>query len=71
MIPVKSKIESYTIPEGKKEIKKLVDLIIQWAEVNIKIGKKRKIRPLVTISNSRSTKYCGTITLQIRPLWFT
>ena len=59
MIPGKSKIESYTIPEGKKEIKKLVELIIQWAEINIKMGKKRKIRPLVTISNSRSTKYCG------------
>ena len=59
MIPGKSKIESYTIPEGKKEIKKLVELIIQWAEVNIKMGKKRKIRPLVTISTSKNTKYCG------------
>jgi len=59
IIPGKSKIENYTIPEEKKEIKKLVELIIQWAEVNIKMGKKRKIRPLVTISTSRNTKYCG------------
>ena len=60
IIPGKSSIKSYKIPEEKKEIKKLVELIIQWAEANIKMGKKRKIRPLVTISNSKNTKYCGT-----------
>ena len=60
IIPEKSNIESYTIPKGKKEIKNLVELIIQWAEVNIKMGKKRKIRPNVTISISKNTKYCGT-----------
>ena len=54
-----SKIKRYKILEEKKEIKKLVELIIQWAEVNIKMGKKRKIRPLVSISNSKNTKYCG------------
>jgi hypothetical protein len=60
IIPSKSTIKSYKIPEEKKKIKMLVVLIIQWAEVNIKMGKKRKIRPLVTISNSKNTKYCGT-----------
>jgi len=60
IIPGKSSIKSYKIPEEKKEIKKLVELIIQWAEVNIKMGKKRKIRPIVTISISKNTKYCGT-----------
>jgi hypothetical protein len=60
IIPSKSKIESYKIPKENKEIKKLVELIIQWAETNMKMGKKRKIRPLVTISNSKNTKYCGT-----------
>ena len=60
VIPSKSSIKSYKIPEEKNEIKNLVISIIQWAEANIKMGKKRKIRPLVTISNSRSTKYCGT-----------
>ena len=60
IIPSKSTIKSYKIPEEKKKIKMLVVLIIQWAEVNIKMGKKRKIRPLVTISNSMNTKYCGT-----------
>ena len=60
IIPSKSKIESYKIPKEKKEIKKLVELIVQWAEINIKMGKKRKIRPLVTISTSMNTKYCGT-----------
>ena len=55
----KSSIKSYKIPEEKNEIKNLLISIIQWAEANIKMGKKRKIRPLVTISNSRSTKYCG------------
>ena len=60
IIPSKSTIKSYKIPEEKKKIKMLVVLIIQWAEVNIKMGKKRKIRPLVTISNSMNTRYCGT-----------
>ena len=60
IIPSKSTIKSYKIPDEKKEIKKLVESIIQWAEVNIKMGKKRKIRPLVTISTSKNTKYCGT-----------
>jgi hypothetical protein len=60
IIPSKSTIKSYNIPEEKKKIKMLVVLIIQWAEVNIKMGKKRKIRPLVAISNSKNTKYCGT-----------
>jgi hypothetical protein len=59
IIPGNSKIEKHKIPEGKKEIKKLVELIIKWAEDNIKMGKKRKIRPLVTISTSKNTKYCG------------
>jgi len=60
IIPSKLTIKSYKIPEEKNEIKSLVISIIQWAEANIKMGKKRKIRPLVTISNSRNTKYCGT-----------
>ena len=60
VIPSKSSIKSYKIPEEKNEIKTLVISIIQWAEANIKMGKKRKIRPLVTISNSMNTKYCGT-----------
>ena len=60
IIPSKSTIESYKIPKGKKEIKNLVTSIIQWSEIHIKMGKKRKIRPLVTISNSKNTKYCGT-----------
>ena len=60
IIPSKLKIESYKISEEKNEIKSLVIYIIQWAEANIKMGKKRKIRPLVTISTSKNTKYCGT-----------
>lgn len=60
IIPGKSKIENYKVPEEKNKIKNLVKSIIQWAEINIKMGKKRKIRPLVTISNARNTKYCGT-----------
>ena len=59
IIPGKSSIKSYKIPEEKNEIKNLVISIIQWAEANIKMGKKRKIRPLVTISTSKNTKYCG------------
>jgi len=59
IIPSKLTIKSYKIPEEKKEIKMLVELIIQWAAVNIKMGKKRKIRPLVSISTSKNTKYCG------------
>ena len=60
IIPSKASIKSFKIPEEKNEIKSLVISIIQWAEANIKIGKKRKIRPLVTISTSKNTKYCGT-----------
>jgi hypothetical protein len=60
IIPSKASIKSFKIPEEKNEIKNLVISIIQWAEANIKMGKKRKIRPLVTISNSKNTKYCGT-----------
>ena len=68
IIPSKSKIESYKIPKEKKEIKKLVESIIQWAEHNIKMGKKRKIRPLVTISTSKNTKYCGTYNSSIKTI---
>ena len=60
IIPSKASIKSFKIPEEKNEIKSLVISIIQWAEANIKMGKKRKIRPLVTISTSKNTKYCGT-----------
>jgi hypothetical protein len=60
IITNKSKIEINKILEEKKEIKKLVQLIIQWAEVNIKMGKKRRIRPIVTISTSKNSQYCGT-----------
>ena len=60
MIPGKSTIKRYKIPEQKNEIKSVVISIIQWAEANIKMGKKRKIRPLVTISTSKNIKYCGT-----------
>ena len=59
IIPSKSKIKNYKIPKRKNEIKNLIASIIQWAEDNIKMGKKRKIRPLVTISTSKNTKYCG------------
>ena len=68
MIPGKSTIKRYKIPEEKKEIKKLVESIIQWAEHNIKMGKKRKIRPLVTISTSKNTKYCGTYNSSIKTI---
>jgi hypothetical protein len=50
IIPGNSKIENYTIPEEKKEIKKLVELIIQWSEVNIKMGKKRNHQYLKLVS---------------------
>jgi hypothetical protein len=60
MIPSKASIKSFKIPEEKNEIKNLITSIIQWSEANIKMGKKRKIRSLVTISNSKNTKYCGT-----------
>ena len=38
----------------------MISSIIEWSEANIKLGKKRKIRPLWRTLNIKASIYCGT-----------